>query len=75
MPRHELLEAILRARYELQHAEPSERTRCLAELHQRLDEARAGTHLGRTELLRMLEDRYREYARAQREAEARRRSV
>jgi hypothetical protein len=40
-----------------------------------LDEAIAGTHLTRRELLSVLRDRYRAYKRAQLMAEARRLSV
>lgn len=75
MARAEQLEAILRAQYELEYAEPEDLVRCLARLNALLDEAIAGTHLTRRELLSTLRDRYRDYKRAQLLAESRRRSV
>ena len=75
MARSEQLEAILRAQYELEHAEPEELPRCLERLHAALDQAIAGTHLTRRELLSVLRDRYREHKRAQLLAESRRRTV
>ena len=75
MARSEQLEAILRAQYELEYAEPEALSRCLERLNTLLDEAIAGTHLTRRELLSVLRDRYKEYKRAQLLAEARRRSV
>jgi hypothetical protein len=44
-------------------------------LNSLLDEAIAGRHLTRRDLLSVLRDRYKEYKRAQLLAEARRRSV
>lgn len=75
MARSELLEALLRAQYELEYAEPEDLPRCLKQLNTVLDEAIAGTDLTRRELLSVLRDRYKEYKRAQLLAEARRRSV
>lgn len=75
MARSEQLEAILRAQYELEYAEPEDLPRCLERLNTLLDEAIAGTHLTRRELQSVLRDRYKDYKRAQLLAEARRRSV
>ena len=75
MARAEQLEAILRAQYELEYAEPKDLPRCLEQLNTLLDDAIAGTHLTRRELLSVLRDRYKDYKRAQLLAEARRRSV
>ena len=75
MARHELLEAILQAQFELENAEPKDLPACLERLNALLDQAIAGTHLTRRELLSALRDRYKEYKRAQLLAEARRRSV
>ena len=57
MARHEQLEAILRAQYELEYAEPQDWVRCLGLLNALLDEAIAGTSLTRRELLSVLRDR------------------
>lgn len=51
MSRHELLEAILQAQFQLEYAEPGELTVCLARLNALVDQAIAGTHLTRRELL------------------------
>jgi hypothetical protein len=67
--RSEQLEAILRAQYELEYAEPKDLFRCLERLNTLVDEAIAGTHLS------VLRDRYKEYKCAQLLAESRRRSV
>ena len=75
MARSEQLEALLRAQFELEYAEPENLTRCLERLNTLLDDAIAGTHLTRRELLSVLRDRYHEYKRAQLLAEARRRTV
>ena len=75
MARHEQLEAILRAQYELEYAEPQDWVSRLELLNALLDDAIAGTSLTRRELLSVLRDRYKEYKRAQLLAEARRRSV
>ncbi|MBI4662581.1 MAG: hypothetical protein HY735_27525 [Verrucomicrobia bacterium] len=75
MSRHELLEAILRAQFDLEHAEPKDWIACRDRLHALLDQAIAGTHLTRRELLSVLRDRYKAYQRAQYLAEARRRSI
>lgn len=75
MARSEQLEAILRAQYELEYAEPEDLSRCLERLNALLEEAIAGKHLTRRELLSVLRDRYKEHKRAQLQAEARRRSV
>jgi hypothetical protein len=69
------LEAILRAQYELEYAEPEDLPRCLERLNALLDEAIAAKSLTRRELLSVLRDRYHEYKRAQLLAEARRRTV
>jgi len=73
--RSEQLEAILRAQYELEYAEPEDWSRSLDHLNKLLDEAIADRSLTRRELLSVLRDRYKEYKRAQLLAEARRRSV
>lgn len=75
MARSEQLEAILRAQYELEYAEPEELPLRLKRLNILVDEAIARTHLTRRELLSVLRDRYKEYKRAQLLAEARRRTV
>ena len=75
MPRSEPLEAILRAQYELEFAEPGELAGCLERLHALVDEVIAGTKLTRRELLSALRDRYHDYKRAQLLAERRRRTV
>ncbi|MHB8523276.1 MAG: hypothetical protein ACYDH9_21330 [Limisphaerales bacterium] len=69
------MEALLRAQFELEYAESEDLTRCLERLNTRLDEAIAGTHLTRRELLSALRDRYHDYKLAQLLADARRRSV
>lgn len=65
MARHELLEAILQAQFELEYAEPKDLPVCLERLNVLLDQAIAGTHLTRRELLSALRDRYKAYKRAQ----------
>ena len=75
MARHELLEAILRAQFELEFAEPKDLPACRDLLNQLLDQARAGTSLTRRDLVSALRDRYKGYKRAQLLAQARRRSV
>ena len=75
MARCEPLEAILRAQYELEYAEPEDLAGCLERLNALVDEAIAGTSLTRRELLSVLRDRYHEYKRAQLRAEAKRRAV
>jgi hypothetical protein len=73
--RSELLEAILRAQYELEYAEPEKLAQRLGELNDLLDQAIDGTHLTRRELLSVLRDRYKEYKRAQLRSESRRRTI
>jgi len=73
--RCEPLEAILRAQFELEYAALEDLPARLEVLNVLLDQAIAGTHLTRRELLSALRDRYHEYKRAQLLAEARRRSV
>ena len=75
MSRHERIEGILHAPYELETAAPADRPRCEVELWALVDVARSGTHLTRFELVRALEDRYRQYKRAQREAQRRKLSI
>ena len=75
MARHELLEAILQAQFELEFAEPKDLSTCRERLNQLLDQALTGKHLTRRELLSAMRDRYKEYKRAQLQAEPRRRSV
>ena len=75
MARHELLEAILHAQFELEYAAPEDLPECRSRLHRLLDQALEGKHLTHQELLSVLRDRYKEYKRAQLLAEARRRSV
>jgi hypothetical protein len=73
--RSEQLEAILRAQYELECAEPPDIPGCLERLNSLVGEAIGGTSLTRRELLSVLRDRYKAYKRAQLLAEAQRRSV
>lgn len=75
MARHELLEGILKAQFDLEYAETRELPACVERLNALLDLAIAGTHLTRHELLSALRDRYKDYKRAQLLADARRRSV
>ena len=75
MARHELLESILQAQFDLEYREPKDLPGCLERLNALLDQAIAGTHLTRRELLLAMRDRYKAYKRAQLLAEARRRSV
>jgi hypothetical protein len=75
MARHELLEAILQAQFELECAEPKDLPACRDRLFALLDRALEGKHLTRRELLSVLRDRYQEFKRAQLLAQARRRSV
>lgn len=75
MARTEQLEAILRAQFELENAEPGDWQQALERLNSLADEAIAGTSLTRRELLSVLRDRYKDYKRAQLLAEARRRAV
>ena len=75
MARHELLEAILQAQFELEFAEPKNLPACRERLNSLLDRALAGKRQTRRELLSAMRDRYKEYKRAQLQAEARRRSV
>ena len=75
MARHELLESILKAQFELEYAEPKDLPACRDHLNQLVDSAIAGRHFTRRDLLSVLRDRYKEYKRAQLLAEARRRSV
>ena len=75
MARSELLEAILRAQYELEYAEPNNLPQCLETLNRFLDQAIAGTHLTRRELLSVLRDRYKSYKRAHLIAERRRHTM
>lgn len=60
MARSEQLEAILRAQYELEYAEPEDWPQALERLNTLADEAIAGTSLTRRELLSVLRDRYKE---------------
>jgi hypothetical protein len=73
--RSEQLEAILKAQYDLEYAEPCDWPACLERLNTLLDEAITGTHLTRRELLSALRERYKDYKRAQLLAEMRRRSM
>jgi hypothetical protein len=73
--RAELLEAILRAQFELEYAEPDQLPASLDLLNSLLDQAIAGTHLTRRELLSALRDRYKDFKRAQLLSEARRRTT
>jgi hypothetical protein len=73
--RHELLEAILKAQFELEHAEPKDWPECLDRLNTLLDQAVTGKYLTRRELLSALRDRYKQYKKAQLVAEARRPSA
>ena len=59
MARHELLEEILRAQFELEFAEPKELSACRERLHALLDEGIRETHLTRRDLISALRDRYR----------------
>ena len=58
MARHELLESILKAQFDLEYAELKDLPGCLERLNTLLDQAIAGTHLTRRELLLALRDRY-----------------
>ena len=51
MARHELLETILAARFELEYAEPKELPERIATFNLLLDQATANTHLTRREIL------------------------
>jgi hypothetical protein len=73
--RSDELEAILRAQYELEYAEPNELPERLSNLNALVDRAVSGTHLTRRELLSILRDRYHDYKRAQLRAERIRRSL
>jgi hypothetical protein len=73
--RCEELEAILRAQYELEYAEPADLAGRARRLNFLVDQVIAGTSLTRLELLSALRDRYKAYKRAQLLAEAKRRSV
>lgn len=75
MPRHELLEAILAAQFELEYAEPRELPQRKNELDILLTQAVLGTHLTHRDLLWALRDRYKDYKRACLIAEAKRRSL
>jgi len=73
--RCEELEAILRAQFELEYADPADCPDRLRQLNLLVDQVIAGTQLTRHELLSALRDRYKEYKRAQLLAESRRRSM
>jgi len=73
--RSEQLEAILRAQFELEYAEPEQLPSSLERLNVLVDAAIAEMHMTRRELLSALRDRYHEYKRAQLLSEARRRLV
>jgi hypothetical protein len=73
--RCEQLEAILRAQFDLEYAEPEDLEERLRKLHALVDEAIVGTTLTRHELLSALRDRYKEFKKAQLLAEAKRKSV
>ena len=75
MARSELLEAILRAQFELEYAEPADWEPRLRELNRLLDEAVGTSHLTRRELSSVLRDRYKAYKRAQLLSESRRRAL
>ncbi len=75
MARHELLEAILRAQFELEFAEPEDLPACRDQLNALLDQALQGKRLTRRELLSAMRGRYKEFKRAQLLAEARRRGI
>ena len=75
MARHESLEAILHAQFELENAEPKNLPDSLHRLNNLFDQAIEGTHLTRRELLSVLRNRYKDYKRAQRIAESKRRTV
>ena len=75
MARCEELEAILRAQFDLEYAEPEALDDRLRQLNFLVDQAIVGTTLTRHELLSALRDRYREYKRAQLTADANRKSV
>ena len=48
MARHELLESILKAQFELEYAEPKDLPACRDRLNQLVDSAIAGRHFTRT---------------------------
>ena len=70
MGRHELLESLLAAQFELDYAEPGDLLRRITELNSLLDQAIAGSHLSRRDLVWALRDRYKEYKRSRLLAEA-----
>ena len=51
MARHELLESILKAQFELEYAEPKDLPACRDRLNQLVDSAIAGRHFTRRDLL------------------------
>jgi hypothetical protein len=73
--RSELLDVILQAQYELEYSEPDSIAAQLEKLNRLLDQAIAGTHISRRELLSVLRDRYKAYKRAQLRAEQNRRTL
>src|SRR3989442_12319423 len=67
--RHELLEQILAARYDLEYAAPGTRQKCLDRLNLLVDEARRATNASRHELMSALHPRYIEYRKKRRREE------
>ncbi len=75
MSRHDLIEAVLRAQYDLETAEPEERPNKQIEFDAAITAVLAGKRIARGELLSALRPRYREFKKAQLLWEARKRSV
>lgn len=75
LDRHELLEKILAAKYELEISEEQSKARLLANLNTLLDQAIENRNLSRYELLEALSSRMAAYRSARRTQDQRWRSV
>jgi hypothetical protein len=75
LDRHELLEKILAAKYELEISEEQSKARLLANLNTLLDQAIGNRNLSRYELHEALKDRMAAYRSARRTQDHRFRSV
>jgi hypothetical protein len=69
VPKHELLEQILAARFELDYASRENKALHRDRLFQLLDQAREGTNLSRQDLVQAIHDRYTAYRRERRDRE------
>jgi hypothetical protein len=67
--RHQLLERILEARYEVECAPRGSKQRCIDALNTLIDEARGPTNASRQELLVALHPRYLEFRKKKRREE------